>query len=217
MESALHQLGSVLPIVLAQEDRGLVYPTIGLMFWTVLTFTITMLVLRKFAWPRINTFLEERAQMIRKDVEDAERRRKEADEVLAEYRRRLKEARDQADQIVTRARRTAESTKEQAHAEGRQMRDEQVAAARRDIDAETRRSLDRIRREVADLTVVATEKVTRKSLDGQDHQRLIEEALSEVDFSRLAGRAAPGAGNGASSNGGGSGESAPAASGGDSA
>ena len=58
---------------------------------------------------------------------------------------------------------------------------------RRDIEAETRRALDEIRKEVADLTVIATEKVTRKTLDDEDHQRLIEEALEEVDFSALAG------------------------------
>ena len=62
-----------------------------------------------------------------------------------------------------------------------------MAAARRDIEVETRRSLERIRKEVADLTVLATEKVTRKSLDSEDHKRLIDEALAEVDFSALAG------------------------------
>ena len=63
---------------------------------------------------------------------------------------------------------------------------ESVAAARKDIEAETRRSLDQIRREVADLTVLATEKVTRMSLDDADHKRLVEEALAEADFSALA-------------------------------
>jgi F-type H+-transporting ATPase subunit b len=64
-----------------------------------------------------------------------------------------------------------------------------VAAARRDIEAETRRSLEQIRKEVADLTVLATEKVTRKSLTEEDQKRLVEEALGEVDFSALAGEA----------------------------
>jgi F-type H+-transporting ATPase subunit b len=61
-----------------------------------------------------------------------------------------------------------------------------VSAARRDIELETKRSLDRIRKEVADLTVLATEKVTRKTLDSDDHKRLIDDALKEVDFSALA-------------------------------
>ncbi|MFN2613094.1 MAG: ATP synthase F0 subunit B, partial [Solirubrobacterales bacterium] len=53
-------------------------------------------------------------------------------------------------------------------------------------EAETRRSLEQIRKEVANLTVLATEKVTRKSLDDSDHKRLVEEALAEVDFSALS-------------------------------
>ena len=62
-----------------------------------------------------------------------------------------------------------------------------METTRRDIEQETRRALDEIRKEVADLTVIATEKVTRKSLDDGDQRRLIDEALAEVDFSALAG------------------------------
>ena len=61
---------------------------------------------------------------------------------------------------------------------------------RRDIEVETRRAIQEIRREVADLTVLATEKVTRKVLDEADQRRLVEEALGELDFSALAPGAA---------------------------
>ena len=77
----------------------------------------------------------------------------------------------------------ADETKVQAT----KQREELLAAARRDIEHETRRALEELRKEVADLTVMATEKITRKSLTDEDHRRLIEEALSEVDFSTLAG------------------------------
>ena len=105
-----------------------------------------------------------------------------------EYRERLKEAREQADDIVARARKASETAVAEATAEGKAKREELVAAARQDIETETRRSLEQIRKEVADLTVLATEKVTRKSLDDDDQKRLVEEALSEVDFSALAGK-----------------------------
>ena len=58
---------------------------------------------------------------------------------------------------------------------------------RRDIESETRRAIQEIRHEVADLTVAATEKVTRKTLTGDDQRRLVEDALSELDFSALSG------------------------------
>src|SRR3954454_6189826 len=182
------QIATLTP--LAAKDSGgsfLVSPNLGLMIWTLLVFGITMYVLSKVAFPRIQEALDKRANAIRDSIEHAEKTRKEADQILEEYRGRLKEAREQADEIVARARKSAETTKAQATDEGREKREELLAAARRDIEAETRRSLERIRKEVADLTVLTTEKVTRKSLTGDDQKRLIDEALAEVDFSALSG------------------------------
>src|SRR2546423_891760 len=155
------------------------------MIWTLIVFLFTMYVLSKVAFPRIQEALDKRANAIRDSIDHAEKTRQEADQILEEYRARLKEAREQADEIVARARRSADATKTQATDEGREKREELLAAARRDIEAETRRSLERIRKEVADLTVVATEKLTRKTLSDSDQQKLVEEALAEVDFSAL--------------------------------
>jgi F-type H+-transporting ATPase subunit b len=178
---------------LAAEDSGgsfLVSPNLGLMIWTLLVFGITMYVLSKVAFPRIQEALDKRANAISESIDQAEKTRKEADQILQEYRGRLREAREQADEIVSRARKTADAAKSQAAEEGREKREELLAAARRDIEAETRRSLERIRKEVADLTVLTTEKVTRKTLTGDDQRKLIDEALSEVDFSILSGKEA---------------------------
>lgn len=186
-------IGSLAQIAAAaaggQDEGGsfLVSPGLGLMVWTLLIFGITMAVLRKKAFPPIQAAIDKRANAIRESMEAAEKQRKEADELLTEYRARLKEAREQADDIVARARKSAETSKSQAADEGKAKREELVNAARRDIEAETRRSLEQIRKEIADLTVLTTEKVARKSLTGDDHQRLIEEALSEVDFTALSG------------------------------
>jgi F-type H+-transporting ATPase subunit b len=157
------------------------------MIWTLVLFGFTMWILSKVAFPKIQEALDKRANAIRDSIEHAEKTRQEADQILEEYRGRLREAREQADDIVARARKAAETTKSQATDAGREKREELLAAARRDIEAETRRSLERIRKEVADLTVLTTEKVTRKSLSGDDQKRLIDEALSEVDFSSLSG------------------------------
>ena len=179
------------------EDEGgsfLVSPGLGLMIWTLALFLFTMWVLSKVAFPRIQEALDKRARLISENIEASERQRQEADELLEEYRQRLKEAREQADDIVARSRKAAENAVAEATAQGKTKREELVAAARKDIEAETRRSLEAIRKEVADLTVVATEKVTRKTLTDEDHRRLIEDALKEVDFSALGGE-----GNGSSS------------------
>jgi F-type H+-transporting ATPase subunit b len=186
---ALVDTGLPLPLAATESEGGsfLVTPSLGLMIWTLLAFGATMYVLKRVAFPKIGEALEKRANAIRENIEASERQRAEADEILKEYRARLKEAREQADDIAARARKSAENAVAEATAEGKAKREELVAAARKDIEAETRRSLDSIRREVADLTVLATEKITRKSLSDDDHQKLIEEALAEVDFSALAG------------------------------
>ena len=180
-------------LLIAQEGGGeesggdfLVTPSLGLMIWTLLAFGVTLYLLYRFAFPRIAEALDRRRLAIEESIDHAERTKREADELLEEYRARLREAREQAEQIVVRARRASDSLQDDAKAAASKQREELLASTRRDIEAETRRALEEIRKEVANLTVVATEKVTRKSLTPEDHRRLIEEALGEVDFSTLA-------------------------------
>jgi len=170
----------------ASDKPGLVDPVIGVMIWTLLVFGITMLILWKAAFPRIAEALDKRQKMIEESIDSAENTKREADQLLREYRERLSDARGQADEIVARARRTAEAAENETLAEARVKREEMMEQTRRDIEAETRRAIQQIRSEVADLTVLATEKVTRKSLDSADQKRLVEEALSELDFAALA-------------------------------
>jgi F-type H+-transporting ATPase subunit b len=186
--------GYILPLAAEAAEHGeesggsfLVSPGLGLMIWTLVLFLITMWVLSKVAFPKIQEALDKRAKAISESIDAAERQRKESDELLAEYRARLAEAREQADDIMARARKAAETAEAEATAAGKEKREELVEAAKRDIEAETRRSLDQIRQEVANLTVLATERVTRKALTAEDQKRLVEEALSEVDFSALSG------------------------------
>jgi F-type H+-transporting ATPase subunit b len=182
-------IAGLIPLA-AEGDSGggsfLVSPDLGLMIWTLVLFLFTMWVLSRTAFPRIGEALEKRANAIRENIEASERQREEADKLLEEYRQRLKEAREQADDIIARARKASEAAVAEAASEGKAKREELVAAARKDIETETRRSLEQIRKEVADLTVLATEKITRKALDSEDQKRLVEEALAEVDFSALA-------------------------------
>jgi F-type H+-transporting ATPase subunit b len=166
----------------------LVEPGIGLMVWTLLVFGVSMYLLYKLAFPRISEALERRQHMIEESIDSAARTKSEAEELLAEYRERLKEARAQAEEIVMRARKASEQHERESLEKTRESREELLEQTRRDIEAETRRAIQEIRREVADLTVAATEKVTRKALDEDDQRRLVEEALGELDFTALGER-----------------------------
>ena len=142
-----------------QSSNFLVSPNVGLMIWTLLAFFVTLFILRKWAWPAITEALDKRQRAIEESIDTAERTREEAGEV--HERESLEKARVR--------------------------REELMEQTRRDIEAETRRAIQEIRSEVADLTVMATEKVTRKSLDDGDQKRLVEDALNELDFSALGG------------------------------
>jgi F-type H+-transporting ATPase subunit b len=176
-------------VLAAKGDSGgsfLVSPSLGLMIWTLIAFGISLWLLQKFAFPRIGEALDKRSRAINESIEHAERMRQESEQLLEEYRARLKEAREQAEDILVRSRKAAEAYEAEIQEKAQQEHKEALERTRREIEAETRRALDEIRKEVAELTVIATEKVARKSLTDDDQKRLIEEALSEVDFSAFA-------------------------------
>jgi F-type H+-transporting ATPase subunit b len=172
--------------VIASSGGFLIEPGIGLMVWTLLVFGATMFLLSKLAFPRISEALGRRQKAIEESIDTAERTRTEAEKILAEYRERLKEARAQADVIVKDAREAAKTHENEAKEQGQEMLAEAAKRAERDIEAASKRALDDLRKEVADLTIMATEKVTRKTLGDADQRRLVEEALGELDFSGLS-------------------------------
>ena len=138
------------------------------MIWTLVVFGLSLFFLWKVAFPRIAEALDKRQKAIEDSIDAAEHTR-------ARGRRSCSpstasgspDARGQADEIVARARSTAEAAENEILAEARAKREEMMEQTRRDIEAETRRAIQQIRAEVADLTVLATEKVTRKSLDSR--------------------------------------------------
>jgi F-type H+-transporting ATPase subunit b len=182
----MQPFATIASIPMASSNSWLITPNVGLMIWTLVVFGISLYILTKAVFPRIRDALDARRRGIDESIDAAERTRVEADELLAEYRERLKEARAQSEEIVQRARQTAESHEHEARDRGQEIVAEAAKRAERDIDAATKRALDDIRREVAELTIMATEKVTRKTLNDSDQRRLVEEALSELDFSDLS-------------------------------
>jgi F-type H+-transporting ATPase subunit b len=173
-------------LVVASSGSFLITPSVGLMIWTLLVFVASMLLLRKFAFPAIRDALDRRQKAIEDSIDTAERTRVEADKLLAEYRERLREARSQAEEIVTRARTTAQEQEREAADAARERGAQLLEQAKHDIETATQRALAEIRDEVTNLTILATEKVTRKTLDSADQRRLVEEALAELDFSALS-------------------------------
>jgi len=159
----------------------------GLMIWTLISFGITFFVLRRFAFGAIQKIIDERRRRIREALHEADNARAEARKMLDEHRAMMAEARGKAEEILVEARKVAEAQKKRLRDELEADRQRRLEETTRQIEAETVRALELIRAEVADLTVIATQKVTGKVLDQADHKRLIDEAIGELDFSVLEG------------------------------
>src|SRR3954462_11600699 len=128
-------------VVAAGSGNFLVQPGIGVMVWTLIAFGITLLILRKLAYPRIAEALDKRRRAVAESIDAAERTRVEADRLLQEYRERLREAREQAHDTRGRARKASDRAQEEAKVEANQKREELMEQTRRDIEQETRRSI----------------------------------------------------------------------------
>jgi F-type H+-transporting ATPase subunit b len=159
----------------------------GLMIWTLICFGITFFVLRRYIFGPVQRAIDARRERIRQALEEADNARAEARRLLEEHRSLMQTARGDAEQILAEARKIAESQRERLRDELEADRQRRLEETTKQIEAETRRALEQIRTEVAELTLVATSKVTGKVLTGEDQRRLIDEAISELDFSVLEG------------------------------
>ena len=159
----------------------------GLMIWTIICFGITFFVLRRYAFGPIQQMIDTRRERIEQAIGEADNARAEARNLLEEHKKLIGQAKTEAEEILSEARRIAEAQRERVREETEEDRQRRLEETRRQIEQATHQALGQIRDEVGKLSLLAAEKITRKSLTGADQQRLIDEALSEIDFSQLEG------------------------------
>jgi F-type H+-transporting ATPase subunit b len=157
----------------------------GLMVWTLVAFGITFWVLKRYAFGPVQKMIDERRDRIRQTLDEADRAREEARELLEEHRKLIGQAKSDAEAILAEARKVADAQRERVRQESDEDRTRRLEETYRQIDQATQQALAEIRREVASLSLLAAEKIARKALTDADQQRLIDEALSEIDFSQL--------------------------------
>jgi F-type H+-transporting ATPase subunit b len=165
-------------------DNPLVQPDPGLFIWTILTFLVLLGLLAKFAWNPLLAALESRQDAIRKSLDDAQQARQELERLHQESARILGKARAEADQIIVRSREDAERLREEMKQKARAEADAVVKNAERQIQLETARALQQIRTEAVDLSVMIASKLIQRNLTKEDNDRLIEEALKQVEGPR---------------------------------
>jgi F-type H+-transporting ATPase subunit b len=169
----------------ALASNALIKVTPGLMIWTIVSFLIVLFVLRRYAFGPIQKAIDERRERIQRALAEADDARDEARRLLEEHRKLIGQARGEAEEIRATARQESDAQLRRVKEEAEADRQRRLEETKRQIDAETRRALEAIRAEVAELSLIAAEKVTRGALDDKDQRRLIDEAIGDLDFSVL--------------------------------
>ncbi|HST13246.1 MAG TPA: F0F1 ATP synthase subunit B [Gaiellaceae bacterium] len=159
----------------------------GLMIWTVICFLVVLFVLKRYAFGPIQQMIDARRERIQQAIAEADNAREEARKLLEEHRELIGQAKSESEEILSEARRLADAQRDRVKQETEEDRQRRLEETRRQIDQATAQALGQIRDEVGKLSLLAAEKITRKSLTGADQQRLIDEALAEIDFSALEG------------------------------
>lgn len=152
----------------------------GSAFWSVIVFVILLVILRATAWKPILTGLQQRESFISESLTKARQEREASEKLLADYTRKLDEARREASAIVDEGRRDAEEVRKRVQGEAKAEADAIVARARRDIQMATDDALKKLQDQSVMLAANMASKIVRKELSAGDHQRLLQESLAEL-------------------------------------
>ncbi len=159
----------------------LVQPDPGLFIWTIITFLGLLFALKKLAWGPLLAALESRQSDIRKSLDDAQQARQELERLNQQSAQIITKARAEADEIIVRSRADADRLREDMKQKARAEADAVVKNAERQIQLETARALQQIRTEAVELSVMIASKLIQRNLTKEDNDRLIEDALRQVE------------------------------------
>ena len=165
-------------------DNPLVQADPGLFIWTIVTFLVLLALLAKFAWRPLLAALDSRQETIRKSLDDAQQARQELERLNKESAEIIRTTRGEAESIISQSRADGERLREEVRQKARAEADHIVKNAERQIQLETGRALQQIRREAVDLSVMIASKIIQRNISKEDNERLIEDALKQIEAPR---------------------------------
>jgi len=152
----------------------------GLIIWTLISFFILLVLLKKMAYPQILKALKKRAETIEQQLEEAKKTKQEAESLLGEYKRQLGEARAEAQKILNEGKELGENIRKEIIQKAQQESNQLVKRAQEEIELQKQKALLELQEKIADLSIMAASKVINKSLNPDDHRRLVEEYVAKV-------------------------------------
>jgi F-type H+-transporting ATPase subunit b len=164
----------------AEEPPNLLSPNTGLMFWTLVIFVVLMIVLARFAFPKITAAVEAREQALEDAIAAAKRDRDEAAALLVEHRRMVEQAQADAQRFIVEARAAGDQVRAEIIEQARQEQTQMLERARQEIEGERDRAIAQLRKEAVDLAVRGASKVIEKNLDDETNRRLVDSFLASL-------------------------------------
>jgi F-type H+-transporting ATPase subunit b len=165
-------------------NNPLVTPDPGLFIWTIVTFLVLVTLLAKFAWRPLLDALDRREKLIAKAIDDAEKARADLERVRQDATKILADARVEGEALVARSRaaadRLGEELRQKASAEAAGI----LKKAEREIQLETTRAIEQVRREAVELSVAIASKILHRNVSAEDNRALIEDSLRQLDTTR---------------------------------
>ncbi len=152
----------------------------GVIFWTVVTFIVLMIVLKKFAWKPILTALDQRETSIRESLEKAERAKEEAEKILLENKERLAKAEEESKKLVNKSREYAEGLKEQMLKESKVQAQKIVNDATLEIERQRESAFEELKSQVAEIAVQAAEKILKENLNRETQKKIADIYINEI-------------------------------------
>jgi F-type H+-transporting ATPase subunit b len=190
--STLATLAPWLPVLASsagggESAPGLADPSLPHWGWTWVVFGLVFLVLWKFAWKPLREQLEAREQRIHDTVEKARTLNADAMALLEKHKEQMDRAKADAQEIIDQGKEAGDKVKAEALEAGQQEAQVLLDRAKKEIDLQTKKALDEIRRETVDLTILAASQVLERSLEDEDHRRLTAGVIDEIGNPRGEG------------------------------
>lgn len=152
----------------------------GLMIWTIVNFILLLIILIKIGIKPIITSLKAREEFVSQSIENAEKANIQAQKILNESQQQLKEAQAEMLNVIQKGKQQANELIRKATEEANQIRKQKIDEALLEINRSKEQALLDLRKEVASLVILATEKLLKETLDEEKHKKLIEEYINQI-------------------------------------
>ena len=168
-------------LTFASEGGGsLVDVNPGVVFWTVVTFVILLLILKKLAWKPILTALDQRENSIRESMEKAEQAKEESEKILQANKEKLAQADEESKKIVNKSREYADGLKEQMLKESKEQAQKIINDATQEIDRQKEAAFEELKSQVAEIAVEAAEKILKENLNKETQKKIADNYINEI-------------------------------------